>query len=365
MQDSLNMIKESVRELRAYAIKPDRARIKLNQNENPWDAPLKIREETLRRLEGLRWSRYPDFVPERLHERLAGHSGWTSDGIVAGNGSNELIQALLIVSVGERKRVLISEPTFALYRQISTILGAEVISVPLTADLGYDVRALNDAIELSQPEVIIICSPNNPTGCLMSRPDLVSLLKVANGWVVVDEAYFEFSGETAVPLLEQYANLIVLRTFSKAMAMAGLRVGYLLAAPELVREISKAVLPYNLNVISQTAAEVAIETYKTELKPLVSLIRTERDRVFIELGRIPGLIPIPSRANFVLVRSAVPPHRIYNELLRRHILIRDVSNYPMLQDCFRVSVGTPEENDLLIAALSEIFQKKRESALRT
>ena len=362
MREPLEIVKSQVRELRPYSLNADRARIKLNQNENPWDTTLKTKEETQRRLQDRRWSRYPNFVPETLHQRLAEHSGWISDGILAGNGSNELIQALLMVTIGEGKRVLISEPTFALYRQISTILGAQVISVPLTPELAYDPRALKAKIELSQPEIVIICSPNNPTGGVMSRPDLVELLKTASGLVVVDEAYFEFSDQTAVPLLEQHSNLIVLRTFSKAMAMAGLRIGYLLAARELVREISKAVLPYNLNVISQTAAEVAVDMYKLELKPLVSLIRMERDRLFTELKRIPGLSPVPSQANFMLVRSSIPPSRIYKELLRREILIRDVSGYPMLSDYFRVSVGTPEENDLLVEALREILKKSEEVA---
>jgi histidinol-phosphate/aromatic aminotransferase/cobyric acid decarboxylase-like protein len=137
--------------------------------------------------------------------------------------------------------------------------------------------------------------------------------------------------------------------------MAGLRVGYLLAAPELASEISKAVLPYNLNVISQTAAEVAIEMYKPHLERLVCLIRAERERLSTELDRIPGLNPVRSQANFMVVRSSVPPGRIYKELLRRNILIRDVSGYPLLQDHFRVSVGTAEENDQLIEALREIL----------
>ncbi len=362
MRNPLEVVKQQVRDLRPYALRTNHARIKLNQNENPWDASLKMKQETLRRLEDQRWSRYPDFVPEKLHQRLAEHSGWIAEGIIAGNGSNELIQAVLMVTVGDGKRVLISEPTFALYRQISTVLGAEVISVPLSPELDYDIRALKSAIELSKPDVVIVCSPNNPTGCVMSRPDLVSLLKTTSGVVVVDEAYFEFSNQTAVPLLEQYANLVVLRTFSKAMAMAGLGVGYLLAVPDLAREISKAVLPYNINMISQTAAEVAIEMYKTELKPLINLIRMERDRLFAELRRIPGLAPVPSRANFMLVRSPVPPSRIYKELLRRDILIRDVSAYPQLQDCFRVSVGTPVENSFLLEALREILTKTKEVA---
>jgi len=358
MTNFLNTIKQRIRELSPYTLKRAEARIKLNQNENPWDAPLKIKEETLRRLQQRLWSRYPDFVPDRLHQRLAEHSGWTADGIIAGNGSNELIQAALMVTLAEGRRVLISEPTFALYRQISTVLGAEVISVPLNSELGFDLPALKSGIELSKPDVVIICSPNNPTGCVMSHSDLVSILKATSGLVVVDEAYFEFSDQTAVPLLEQHKNLIVLRTFSKAMAMAALRVGYLLAAPGLVREISKSLLPYNLNVFSQMAAEVAIEMHRTELKPLISLIRTERDRIFAEVKGIPGLTPLPSRANFMLLRSIIPPGQIYEELLRRDILIRNVSGYPLLQDCFRISVGTPAENDFLISTLRELFAKR-------
>ncbi|MCM3901242.1 MAG: aminotransferase class I/II-fold pyridoxal phosphate-dependent enzyme, partial [Pyrinomonadaceae bacterium] len=235
-------------------MKAERARTKLNQNENPWDAPLEIKQETLRRINERAWSRYPDFTPQRLHERLAEFSGWNSEGILAGNGSNELIQAVLMVTIGPGKRVLISEPTFALYRQITTVLGGEVVSVPLTAQLTYDSEALLSTVKSSQPDLTVVCSPNNPTGCVMETSDLVALLEVSSGLVVVDEAYFEFSGQTAVPLLARHANLIVLRTFSKAMALAGLRVGYLLAHPDLVREVAKAVLPYNLNAVSQTAA---------------------------------------------------------------------------------------------------------------
>ena len=358
MTDTLHTIKQRVRELSPYSLSRAKARLKLNQNENPWDAPLRIKEEVLRRLEERRWSQYPDFVPEGLHQRLAEHSGWKPDGIIAGNGSNELIQAVLMVTLAEGKRVLISEPTFALYRQISRILSADVISVPLNSELEFDLPALKSEIELSKPDVVIICSPNNPTGCVMSHSDLATILNATRGLVVIDEAYFEFSDQTALPLLEQHENLIVLRTFSKAMALAGLRVGYLLAAPDLVREISKSVLPYNLNVFSQTAAEVAIEMYHTELEPLISLIRTERDRLCAELKRIPGLTPKSSRANFMLLRSAIPPGQIYEELLRRDILIRNVSAYPLLQDCFRISVGTPAENDFLISILRELFVKR-------
>src|SRR5919205_1036403 len=323
MPNPLEKIKPRVRGLKAYTLKPDRGEVKLNQNENPWGVPEAVRAETLRRMESRSWSRYPDFVPASLNEKLAAFAGWRADGVVAGNGSNELIQATLMVTVGEGRRVLISEPTFALYRQVATVLGGEVSSVPLNDELGFDVPALLETIRRDEPDVVILCSPNNPTGCRVEEDALEGLLTTTGGIVVIDEAYFEFSGRTVAPLLERHANLAVFRTFSKAMALAGLRVGYLLAAPELAREVSKAVLPYNLNAFSQTAAEAAVELYEAELRP------------------------------------ALEPRRVYDELLARHgVLVRDVSGYPMLEDFFRVSVGTPEENERLLAGLRDIFGRE-------
>lgn len=358
MSKPIDIIKPNVRALRAYTLSPYRAGVKINQNENPWDAPERIKAETERRLSARKWSRYPDFVPTALHEMLAEFAGWTADGVLAGNGSNELIQALLMVTVGKGKRVLISEPTFTLYRQIVTVLEGQVISAPLRANLQYDVEALRNAIETNKPDMTIICSPNNPTGCVIPDQDLRTLLSETSGLIAIDEAYHEFNEHSAVRLLNDHSNLIVLRTFSKAMAMAGLRIGYLLAVPELTREIGKALLPYNLNVISQTAAEVAIDLYETELRPLVKRIIAERDRLFEALQKIDGLEPVKSHANFMVVRSRLNPRRVFEELLQRDILIRDVSSYPMLKEYFRVSVGTPEENDQLIAALQEIFRQE-------
>jgi histidinol-phosphate aminotransferase len=349
-----DVIKPSVRALRAYTLSRHRASIKLNQNENPWDAPARIKEEVLRRFAARNWSRYPDFIPTTLHERLAAFAGWKPDGVIAGNGSNELIQAVLMVTMGSGKRVLISEPTFMLYRQVATVLDGEVESVFLTSDLKYDGEALLETIETRQPDVTIICSPNNPTGCVIDERTLQSILAASHGIVVIDEAYHEFAGRSVVPLLNEHENLVVLRTFSKAMAYAALRVGYLLAAPELVREIGKAVLPYNLNVFSQIAAEVAMENYDRELRPLVKQIVAERDRLFHELSQIDGLSPVESEANFIVVKSAADPTRIFADLLKHDILIRDVSGYPMLRDYFRFSVGTPEENNRLLSAICEI-----------
>ena len=354
MTEPLDSIKPAVRALRAYTLSPHRASVKLNQNENPWDAPERIKEEVLRRFGERKWSRYPDFVPVSLHERLAEFARWKADGVIAGNGSNELIQALLMVTVAAGKRVLISEPTFALYRQVSTVLGGEVESVSLNRNLKYDVEALQSIVEEKQPDVTILCSPNNPTGGVIDDDNLRTLLRISRGLVVIDEAYHEFAEHSVVPLLHEHENLIVLRTFSKAMAFAALRIGYLLAAPKLVTEIRKAVLPYNLNAFSQMAAEVAVENYETELRPLVKKMISERDRLHTSLSQINGLTPVASKGNFMVVKSATDPKRIFADLLERDILIRDVSAYPMLSDYFRLCVGTPEENDYLVEKIREI-----------
>lgn len=350
-----DVIKPAVRELHAYTLAPHRASIKLNQNENPWDAPAHIKDEVLRRFAARKWSVYPDFVPAILNERLAEFAGWKPDGIIAGNGSNELIQAVMMVTMAPGKSLLISEPTFLLYRQVNTVLGGDVISVPLRSDLQYDGDALLKAVAARQPDVTLICSPNNPTGSLLDDNVLRELLEISRGLVVIDEAYHEFADHSVVPLLREYENLIVLRTFSKAMAFAGLRVGYLLAAPALVREIRKAVLPYNLNAFSETAAEVAVEHYESELRPLVRQIISERERLFRELSAIDGLTPVPSKANFIIVKSEnTPPAQIFNHLLENDVLIRDVTGYPMLNKYFRFSIGTPEENGLLLEKIREI-----------
>lgn len=352
----LDKIKPVVRALSAYTLDPIETPIKINQNENPFDMPEPIKREVEARLRDRAWSRYPDFVPSHLLERLAAFAGWRPDGVLAGNGSNELIQSLMMVTVGPGVKVVIPEPTFTLYRLQASVLGGEVVAVPLDDRLRFDVAAIERAAVDGRADVAIICSPNNPTGCRIALDDLERLCSRFDGLVVLDEAYHEFSGETAVPLLERHANLVVLRTFSKAMAMGGLRVGYMLAAPEIASEVDKAKLPYNLNVFSMTAAEVAVERYDELLGPLVATLVRERERLMPAVGAFAGLEVYPSHANFFVVRShRVSPRELFDALVARGILVRDVSRYPMLSDALRISVGTPEENDALLAALAEIL----------
>src|SRR6476469_3426807 len=194
MKEALDSIKPVVRAVKAYTLAPHRASLKLNQNENPWDAPARMKEEVLRRFAERRWSQYPDFVPAKLNESLAAFAGWRPDGVIAGNGSNELIQALLMVTMEPGKTLLLSEPTFTLYRQVATVLGGKVESIFLTPELQYDSEALHEFVAEKQPDVTIICSPNNPTGCVIDDDALKAILAASRGLVVIDEAYHEFAG---------------------------------------------------------------------------------------------------------------------------------------------------------------------------
>jgi histidinol-phosphate aminotransferase len=225
----------------------------------------------------------------------------------------------------------------------------------------YDVEALLAARRESQAAVTIVCSPNNPTGTSLPLADVERLCRDGDGLVVIDEAYHEFCGETAVPLLERHPNLVVLRTFSKAMALAGLRVGYLLASPELVREVNKARLPYNVNFFTQTAALEALADY-TPLAASVQRIVALREELFASLRGLRGVVAYPSHANFILLEcQAVPPRAVFEALLARGILVRDVTSYPRLSRCLRVSVGTEAENRAVVEALTACLTNQEAS----
>ncbi|MEW5974481.1 MAG: histidinol-phosphate transaminase [Acidobacteriota bacterium] len=353
MNDYLSKIKPAVCQASAYTLSHFQAPVKINQNENPYDLPDVIKRAIVESVEKMSWCRYPAFVPSRLIGKLAAFSGWKEEGILVGNGSNELIQALLMVTAEPGKRVVISEPTFTLYRLMSTILGAEPVSVLMTQGLQFDVPSLLEASRTA--DVTILCRPNNPTGSMLEETALRKILSAASGLVVVDEAYHEFSGTSAVPLLAEFSNLVVLRTFSKAMSMAGLRVGYLMTAPELAGEIGKAKLPYNLNIFSMAAAEAAVE-HAHLLRPVIQELVQERERILCEMKDIAAVKPYPSHANFVAFRTPLDANVVFESLYGEGILIRDVSRYPMLDKTLRVSVGTPDENNRFLTSLRNLMR---------
>ena len=348
---ALRHVKPAVRALRPYTLVARRARVKINQNENPYDLPVELKRRVLDEALSRPWSRYPDFDPRELLEALGRFSRWRADGILAGNGSNELIEALLMVTVGAGTPVVIPEPTFSLYALLTEVLGGRPVRVPLGPDFAYDTGALMRAQREHRASVVIVCSPNNPTGTVLPIDEVARLCRETDALIVVDEAYHEFAGRSVVPLLHDHGNLIVLRTFSKAMAMAGLRVGYLLAAPELVAEVNKARLPYNLNFFSQAAALAVLSDPEAVEAAVARLVRA-REGLFQDLASIPGVRPYRSHANFILFGvQGRSPADVFRALYEQGVLIRDVSGSAGLSDCLRVSVGTDEENAAFLAAL--------------
>jgi histidinol-phosphate aminotransferase len=349
------VIKPEVRGLTAYTLRHFDAEVKLDQNENPYELPDDLKRAVVERVLRRPWGRYPEFVPAAVIKTLSKFTGWPEEGILAGNGSNELIQASLNVTLGPGRRLLVPQPTFTLYKLMATTLQAEVVTVLLDPErLTFDVDRL---IEKSRTaDVVVVCSPNNPTGGLLDREALVTVLRNAAGIVLLDEAYHEFSGQTALPLLQEHRNLVVLRTFSKAMSMAGLRFGYMMAHPEIAREVYKAKLPYNVNIFTLAAAEAVIENGSVLRRGIDALVR-ERDRVFAELQKRKGVDAFPSAANFVLIRTSKSARELFDQLYGRGVLVRDVSAYPLLERCLRVSIGTPAENDKFLLALDHALEK--------
>jgi len=358
-EDVLRHVKPAVRSLGAYTLAARRAPVKINQNENPYDLPDALKRRVMEQALARPWSRYPEFDPKELVEALAAFAGWRPDGVLAGNGSNELIEALLLVTVGAGTRVVIPEPTFTLYALMTRILGGEIVSVPLGPELEFDAGALRQAQRESRAAVTIVCTPNNPTGGILGLPEIERLCDESDGLVVVDEAYHDFSGISAVPLLAAHPNLVVLRTFSKAMSLAGARVGYLLASAELVGEVNKARLPYNINFFSQMAALATLEEWGA-FRRVVDELVIERERVFEALCGLGGVKAYPSKANFILFElTETDPKRVFESLYADGVLVRDVTSYPRLGRALRVTVGSPVENEAFLAGLRKALGERK------
>ncbi|MBB4637461.1 histidinol-phosphate transaminase [Longimicrobium terrae] len=355
---ALRWIKPSVREMGAYTLKPTEPRIKLNQNESPYDLPDVLKARIHAILADRPWNRYPPFVASNFISAVSEATGWPEEGVLVANGSNELIQAVLAVTVGPGVSVVIPEPTFTLYRLMTDVNGGTVVSVALTDDLAFDVDAIIRAARDTDAAVVVLCTPNNPTGGALSENEIRRIHDETDALILLDQAYIEFGGYDGIPMLADRPRLVVLRTFSKAMAMAGLRAGYMLAHPALAAEVHKAKLPYNINFFTEVAAAEVLRS-RALLAPMVAEISAERDRIAAELARVPGLRVYPSDANFLVFRvetDAITHTALFDRLLAEYgILVRDVSKYPLLERCLRVNAGTPAENDAFLDAVRTIM----------
>ena len=348
--------KTSVLNLDGYASPPQKAfKVKLNQNESPFDIPDELKNRCIQRIEQLAWNRYPINNSQLLRDKLAARHGIKPDQILLGNGSNQLFQTLLTAVLSPGDGILLTPPTFSLYQLFAKIYDASIIEVMHPPDESYPLDTVLEKIQLEKPRLVIVCSPNNPTGAELALSDVEKICQNTPGLVLFDEAYGEFSDRDAVSRVQHHENLVISRTFSKAFSVAGLRFGYLIAQRSVIQQLGKVNLPFNVNVFTEQVV-MELLNHQSDLMQHVQYLQTERDRVYALIQRISGLTVYPSAANYLLLNG--PDDLDLFEALKKHgILVRDVSSYPLLQGHQRVTIGDKEENDLFLKALQMIMQE--------
>ncbi len=348
-------VRPEIRKLSAYHVPDASGFIKLDAMENPYHWPQDKIDQWLELLRTAELNRYPDPHAQALKDRLREVMAVPADAsILLGNGSDELIQMIIMALSGEGRSVLSVDPGFVMYRMIADFCEMDYIGVPLREDFSLDAQALLDAIERYQPAVIFLAYPNNPSGNLFDKADMQRVIEAAPGVVVVDEAYHAFADDSFMPLLDNYDNLLLMRTVSK-MGLAGLRLGLLAGAPAWLNEFDKVRLPYNINILTQLSADFALQ-HAAMLDAQTQQIKQDRAELYAQMQAITTLKVFPSQANFILFRApADKADAIFEGLKAEGILIKNMSKAgPLLRDCLRVTVGTAEENAAFLQALTKI-----------
>lgn len=354
MNPYIKKIKPSIRSIKAYHLQEHKYRIKLNQNESPYDIPAWLKKEILDEFAAQPWNRYPEFVSSGLSSGLSEFLKLKPEQLIIGNGSNELLQTLFSVVLSKGKKLLIVAPTFSIYYQLAHVAEAEIIEIEFNDDWSFPVEKIIRTLQTQPIDLCIICSPNSPTGVELQQKDLQQIVKSAGTLILLDEAYHEFSDSNNLSLLAKNENLIITRTFSKAMGLAGLRVGYMVGEPDLIEEINKGKLPYNLNLFSELTASKLLQNADL-LTENIRKIKSEKQRVISACQALPGVRVYPSNANFFMMKTPLSATEIFENFLEKGILIRNVSGYHAnLKSVVRVSIGTPEDNDEFLAELKNI-----------
>ena len=349
-----NIVRDDVRAISAYAVPDAAGFIKLDAMENPYELPLALRAELGQRLADAVLNRYPvasyATLKDKIKDKLGIPAGYD---VLLGNGSDELIQIVATTVANQKRRaaLLAPVPAFVMYSRSAQFAGADFVGVPLKKDFSLDMDAMLAAIALHQPAVVFLAYPNNPTGNLFATGDIEAILHALGdkGIAVLDEAYQPFARETFMDRLAEFENLVVMRTVSK-LGLAGIRLGYMTAAPQLLAEFEKVRPPYNVNVLTQVAAEFVLDHVEV-LDAQAASINAERERLMPELAALPGVQVFPSKANFITLR--VPDATgVAAKLVDEKVLIKNLSKmHGSLANCIRVTVSTPEENSAFLNAL--------------
>lgn len=344
--------------LTPYDAKDVRAEVMLASNENPLNVPSEIVSKIASRMADFRFNRYPDPMASELRKLIAEANGLEPENVLVGNGGDELIFDLLLAWGGPGRRLLDMPPTFSMYAIDAQATGTEVVRVPRKADFSIDGDAVKERLAQGDIDVVVISHPNNPTGNLNDESLLIDIISSTDAIVMVDEAYFEFSRHTMRPHMLRHPNLVILRTFSKAFSLAGLRVGYALGCAEVISELLKVRQPYSVNAFSQWVA-ASVFRERMVFEQGISEIMRGRDQIIHGLSLQHDVDVFPSEANYVLFRVE-HASAFWRDLLHNHsVLIRDFSRSRGLEDCLRVTIGTAEENQRFLDAVDELLSVRR------
>jgi len=347
-----SLLRQEVLALRAYHAPSGGGMVKLDAMENPYPLPQLLCEEIARLVADAPINRYPDAGAPSLKEKIRQVTNLPQGmDVLLGNGSDEIIQ-LLAMAVAKPGAVLLSvEPSFVMYKMIAAFTGMRYVGVPLAEDFSLDLSATLAAIKQHQPALVFLAYPNNPTGNLFDAAAIAQIIEAAPGLVVVDEAYYAFASASFIPRLAEYANLLVMRTFSK-LGMAGLRLGFLAGSTVWLEQLEKLRLPYNVGVLPQLVAEILLDHHDVLLQQAAQ-IKQDRSWLYERLVGTVDVRAYASEANFILFRVA-HAGRVFEGLKQRGILIKNLHGaHPALDHCLRVTVGTPEQNEQFIVALQE------------
>lgn len=331
-------------------MRTDQFRHRLHWNENPHDVPAELKTEVLRRLAQRQWSHYTEIRPYALQQPLAAYAGVDENQIVITPGSSELLRLIVSCILRQGDQMVYASPSFLQYKRLGRVLGATVHEVPTVADDNFalDPDAVIESARANKARLVIICAPNNPTGTVHSTETLRTIAAECDALLLIDEAYCQFCGQDLRPLVAEFDHVVLARTFSKAFAMAGVRCGYAVANAALITEFQKMVTAFPLNILSETAALVALENphYITDY---TQRLVAERERLAEALDMLPDTHVYPSGTNFLLVKPSVPVKELVAHLRdEESMLISDLAAYPELRGHIRVSVGAPAQNDLLV-----------------
>lgn len=350
-------VRPEVRGLYPYICQPKITKYKiiLDGNENPYPIPRELQKQISERLVQLELNRYPDPSSHKLCSKIAEYldAGIDSRQILVGNGSDEIISFIMQTFIQSGDRVLALSPTFSMYKIFTSLAGGIYAAICLGADGTLDLEQFWSAVETVRPKMIFLCSPNNPTGTLLPLKTLTEIAAKFSGIVVFDEAYAEFTDQSMISLLSKYPNMIITRTFSKALGLAGIRLGYMVSSQALIAEVGKVIPPYVVNSVSQMIGEVIFDSYEV-IKVRIQEIIWERERLTKIIQELPDCKVWPSEANFLFLQGRVIPD-LTAQLANAGIKVRKFEN--PFKDAIRMTVGTPKENDQVINVVMTLKER--------